>query len=338
MRGEFLATNFARPLRLCDPPSSGRALPGREGRRYFADGPGAMSGDEQLATSPEISGAVDSLAPELFQKADAAKFGLSLEEFVRILREIAAKYLPPNSSQRDVCELLAGLHLEELGLARACAKGSEPAWDTFLTRYRAKLYSAAYAIAKDEATGRELADSLYADLFGTSTREGQRVSKLNFYTGRGSLEGWLRTVLAQECVNRYRAQRRLVSLDEQTEAGAQFPEKSAETQPAPDARLEAATDEALSDLPAEDRLILASYYLDGRTLAEIARILGVHESTISRRLEKIVHRTRKQIIKGLIRRGMSKQQAEEAMEADVRDFSIDVRRRLVQEKGEPTVP
>ncbi len=297
-----------------------------------------MSGDEQRASSPEISRAVDSLAPELFQKAGAEKFGLSLEEFTGILCEIAAKYLPPNPSHSETRKLLAGLHLEELSLARACAKGSEAAWDIFLTRYRAKLYNAALAITKDEATGRELADSLYADLFGTSTRDGQRVSKLNFYTGRGSLEGWLRTVLAQEFVNRFRAQRRLVSLDEQTEAGAQFPEKSAETQPAPDARLEAATDEALSNLPAEDRLILASYYLDGRTLAEIARIIGVHESTISRRLEKIVHKTRKQILKGLARGGMSKQQAEEAMEADVRDFSLDVRRRLVQEKGEPTVP
>ncbi len=297
-----------------------------------------MSGDEQLASNSGIAGALDSLAPELFQKAGAERLGLSVEDFSRILYEIAAKYLPPESTPSEARDLLAGLHLEELCLARACARGNELAWDTFLTRYRAKLYSAAYAIAKDEGAGRELADSLYADLFGTSTREGRRLSTLNFYTGRGSLEGWLRTVLAQEFVNRFRAQRRLVSLDEQTEAGAQFPEKPAEGQSPPDARLEAATDEALSGLPAEDRFILASYFLDDRTLAEIARILGVHESTVSRRLERIVKATRKAIAKGLMRRGMSKQQAEEAMEADVRDFSIDVRRRLVQEKGQQTVP
>ncbi len=297
-----------------------------------------MSGDKQLAASPEIPGALDSLTLELYHQAGAEGFGLSLEEFTRVLREVAAKYLPPSPSQRETCELLAGLHVGELALARACAKGSEPAWDLFLTRYRAKLYNAAYAIAKEEAAGKELADSLYADLFGTGTRDGHRVSKLNYYTGRGSLEGWLRTVLAQEYVNRYRAGRCLVSLEEQTEGGAQFAQKTVETEPAPDARLVAATDEALSDLPAEDRLILACYYLDGRTLAEIARILGVHESTICRRLEKILHKTRQQIVRGLARRGMSRGQAEEAMEADVRDFSIDVRRRLVQEKGEPTVP
>ncbi len=297
-----------------------------------------MSGDTQLASRPGISRIADSFAPDLYRKAGAEKFGLSVEDFSRILGEVAARYLPSNPSQGAARDLLASLHVEELCLARACAKGSEPAWDIFLTRYRAKLYNAAHAIAKDEAAGKELADSLYADLFGTSTRGGRRVSKLGFYMGRGSLEGWLRTVLAQEYVNRYRAGRRLVSLEEQTEAGAQFAEKTVEAEPAPDARLVASTDEALSDLPAEDRLILASYYLDGRTLAEVARILGVHESTISRRLEKIVQSTRKAIVKGLLRRGMSKQQAEEAMEADVRDFSIDVRRRLVQEKGEPTVP
>ena len=49
-----------------------------------------------------------------------------------------------------------------------------------------------------------------------------RSSKLVFYTGRGSLEGWLRTVMAQEFINRYRKQKRTVSLEEQTEEGVQF--------------------------------------------------------------------------------------------------------------------
>jgi RNA polymerase sigma-70 factor (ECF subfamily) len=297
-----------------------------------------MESGAQLAPGTGASVAVDSAAPELFQKAGAQELRLTLEEFTRVLREIAAKYLPINPNPKEVRELLSSVHIEELVLARACAKGSEPAWDIFLNRYRVKLYGAAYAMVKDEAAARELADSLYADLFGTTTRDGRRVSKLNFYMGRGSLEGWLRTVLAQEYVNRYRTQRRLVSLDEQAEAGAQFAEEAVDPQQPLDARLEAATDEALSDLPGEDRFILACYYLDGRTLAEIARLLGVHESTISRKLEKIIRATRKRILKGLAQRGMSKRQAEEALEADVRDFSLDVRRRLVQEKGEPTVP
>lgn len=274
---------------------------------------------------------------DFYRQAAAEQFGLNLEDFASILREVTAKYrtaAPASGSDGraswwiETSQFCASLHLEELALARACAKGSEAAWEIFLTRYREKLYDAARSIAPEESQARELADSLYADLFGLNKDGAPRVSKLGYYTGRGSLEGWLRTVLAQEYVNRYRRQRRLVSLEEQTEAGVQF--RAADSDPAPpvDARLEAATDEALEALPAEDRFILASYFLDGRTLAETARILGVHESTVSRRVEKITAALRKQIVSGLMRRSMSREQAREALEADVRDLSLDVAARL----------
>ena len=191
-----------------------------------------------------------------------------------------------------------------------------------MARYREKLYDIAGYIAKESSAARELADSLYADLYGTTTRDGQRVSKLASYTGRGSLEGWLRTVMAQEFVNRFRRQRRLVSLDEESEEGAQFAAKDPEPNLAVDPRIEAATDEALSRLAAEDRFILASYYLDGRTLAEIARTLAVHESTISRKLDKLAKSLRKQIIAALEQKGMSRRQAEEALDVDVRDLRL----------------
>jgi RNA polymerase sigma-70 factor (ECF subfamily) len=78
-------------------------------------------------------------------------------------------------------------------------------------------------------------------------------------------------------------------------------------------------------------MILSSYYLDGRTLAEIARMLGVHESTISRKLDKLAKSLRKQIVTALTKGGMSRRQAEEALEVDVRDLQVDIRRSLAQE-------
>jgi RNA polymerase sigma-70 factor, ECF subfamily len=268
----------------------------------------------------------------LYQRSGGEKFGLSLLAFAQILQEVGAKYLPSGAGEAELAEFHNSLHLEELALARACAQGSEPAWELFLNRYREKLYDAGEAIARDESVGRELADSLYADLFGTRERQaGDRISKLDSYTGRGSLEGWLRTTLAQEYVNRYRSQRRLVSLEEQVEAGAQFQAKESESA-SPDSRLVVAADEALSTLSDEERFILASYYLDERTLAEIAGTLGVHESTVSRRVDKTTKGLRKRIVRGLKERGMSAREAEEALEADVRDVVIDVRGRLVQEK------
>ena len=274
----------------------------------------------------------DALSADLYRKAGAEQFGLTQAEFGRILEEVGAKYLPSDASQAEALELYSSLRVEELALARACAAGNEAAWDVLLVRYREKLYDAARSIVADECTSRELADSLYADLFGTETRDGRRSSKLNYYAGRGSLEGWMRMVLAQEYVNRFRSHRRLVSLEEQVEAGVQFrapdPAARPEASAPLDLRLEVATDEALAALPVEDRFILASYYLDEQTLAETARALGVHESTVSRRLEKITKSLSKAIVTRLIRRGMSRRQAEEALEADVRDLSLDLRRRL----------
>ena len=63
------------------------------------------------------------------------------------------------------------------------------------------------------------------------------------------------------------------------------------------------------------------------------RLLGVHESTISRKVEKITAATRKAILHGLMKRGMSRKEAEQTMEVEVTELSVDVRRRLVQEKG-----
>jgi RNA polymerase sigma-70 factor (ECF subfamily) len=200
-----------------------------------------------------------------------------------------------------------------------------------MARYREKLYLSALRIAREDSAARDLADTLYADLYGTTTREGRRVSKLASYSGRGSLEGWLRTVLAQEYVNRYRRTKRLVSLEEESEEGIQFRAPDPEPVAPADNRLAQATDEALGFLSGEDRMILSAYYLDERTLAEIARMLGVHESTISRKLDKLAKSLRKQIVAALGRRGMSRRQAEEALEVDVRDLQVDIRRSLAQE-------
>ncbi len=286
----------------------------------------------------EIALGLESAMADLYKKSAGEALGLSPEKFAAILKEICEKYLPAEATSSEVSELCASLRVEELALARACAAGHERAWEIFMLRYREKLYDIAAYIAKESSAARELADSLYADLYGTITRDGQRVSKLSSYTGRGSLEGWLRTVMAQEFVNRYRRQRRLVSLDEESEEGVQFAAADPEPVAVVDLRIESATDEVLATLSAEDRFVLASYYLDERTLAEIARALSVHESTISRKLDKMAKSLRKKILAALERRGMSRRQAQEALEVDVRDLRVNIRNRLLQETASTAFP
>lgn len=263
----------------------------------------------------------------LFEKSRAERYGLTLAAFEAMLEQVAAKYAPGAPMQQKLA-LWQELRVEELALTRGCIAGHDLAWQEFLTRYREKLYDIARGITKEDSSSRDLADSLYADLYGLTEKEGRRVSRLSFYMGRGSLEGWLRTVLAQEFVNRYRKTKRLVSLEEEAEDGVQFASTEPFSAGPSDCRLGEATDEALNRLPAEDRLILAGYYLDDRTLTEIGKMLGVHESTVSRRLEKLLKGLRKQVVAGLQSRGMNRGQAEEALEVDVRFMTVDVRRRL----------
>jgi RNA polymerase sigma-70 factor (ECF subfamily) len=288
-----------------------------------------------------------STTPALYERSGAAAYGLSAERFAAILDEILRKHIASNpaADAEQHADFCAGLRLEELALARACAEGNERAWHDFISRYRQKLHSMALHITRDSAYAAELADSLFADLYGVNVRAGVRHSKLVFYTGRGSLEGWLRTVMAQEFINRYRKQKRTVSLEEQIEEGVQFAapanpagRSNGVSDDASDQRLEAVTDEALSELSAEDRFTLASYYLDGRTLAEIARTLGLHESSVSRRLDRLATGLRKRILAGLRLRGMSHAQASEALEADVRDLQLNLRSRLTQDSAAKTFP
>src|ERR1022692_2653684 len=281
--------------------------------------------------SAQVQSAVADLLPELHTKSGGEKIGLARESFAEILGNVATKYLPTTAGQGEAHAFLLTLRVDELALAHACAAGNNSAWELFLTRYREKLYLSALRIAREDSAARDLADSLYAELYGTTTREGERVSKLASFTGRGSLEGWLRTVLAQEFVNRYRRTKRLVSLDEESEDGAQFAAPDPEPLPSADSRRETSTDAALAALSSEDRMVLAAYYLDGRTLAEIARMLGVHESTISRKLDKLAKSLRKKILAGMMQQGMGLRQAEEALEVDVRDLQLDIRRSLAQE-------
>jgi len=301
-----------------------------------------------MPKSVQSGGGADGSAA-LYVRSGAAAYGMSAQQFSAVLDEVLRKHFPresdpdstnasPDNSAAKKAGYCAGLRLEELALARACAAGNERAWQDFISRYRQKLYSMALHITRDGAHAAELADSLFADLYGVNARGGVRSSKLVSYTGRGSLEGWLRTVMAQEFINRYRKQKRTVSLEEQTEEGVQFAAPVPEPACTSDPRLEMATDEALAELSAEDRFTLASYYLDGRTLAEIARMLGLHESSVSRRLDRLSTGLRKRILAGLRMQGMSHAQAAEALETDVRDVQLNLRSRLMQDSEAKTFP
>jgi RNA polymerase sigma-70 factor, ECF subfamily len=174
----------------------------------------------------------------------------------------------------------------DLELARLCAEGDEHAWERFVREYRPLLYRAADAIDRTQGA-REIADSLYADLYGISTRGGGRQSLFRYYQGRSSLATWLRAVLAQRYVDRVRAQKKAEPLPDEDAAPAARDEREAD----PDhPRYVVLVRQALAGVVARmtprDRLRLACYYVQGLTLAETGRVVKESEATASRQLAR----------------------------------------------------
>ncbi len=259
----------------------------------------------------------------LYAATEAVRYGISPEQFERILQQ-AQTLLQPRRGDGGPAGF-EKLHFKELVLARACAQGVEIAWNDFMTSYRPMIVNAARQLCRNAAEAEEAAGSLYAELYGLKEREGKRVSLLDSYQGRGSLSGWLRMILAQREVDRWRQRRRLVAWDDESVEPVSPPASgTAADDLEPLSALQESVAAALRVMPEESRLLLSLYYLDGRSLAEIGKVFQVHESTVSRRLNRLLQETRGQVLTELQRWGLDAAAAEQALLTDVRHLTLDV--------------
>jgi RNA polymerase sigma-70 factor, ECF subfamily len=180
-------------------------------------------------------------------------------------------------------------YARDLELARQCAAGDEQAWERFILEYRPVLYRAADALDRSGGA-RDLADALYADLYGVAEAGAERRSLFRYFQGRSSLATWLRAVLSQRFVDRQRAQKRLEPLPDE-DAAAPRHRSPADVLRDPDrerhvAWLRDALEQALNRLDSRDRLRLGCYYVQELTLADTGRLLREHEATVSRQLAR----------------------------------------------------
>ncbi|MGH9486180.1 MAG: sigma factor-like helix-turn-helix DNA-binding protein [Terriglobales bacterium] len=244
--------------------------------------------------------------------------------------EIEARHLPAGASLRDRRQFHRRLHLDDLILARACAQGQAQAWEEFWQSYQPRLRAAARRLTHDSARAQELADGLLGDLFGLAPDGTPRPSRLLSYCGLGSLEAWLCTLMARSHFNQTRQQRRHIQLDdcEPLQRILLAPPVEPALRRAGRQCVETAVGRVLRDAAGPARLLLCLYFLDGRTLAEIAVLLRVHESTVSRRLDRVLLQLRRQTRRELRRLGLRPALAEAALRADPRWLNVDVRGAL----------
>lgn len=289
-----------------------------------------------MELGPENRLLSEKLGVELWRVAGAELVEVSTAEFADALETIGTRDnfgVDPEkqADERQRETFWRGLHLEELAIARGCALGRESAWQRFLAQYREQLTRAAVEMTGSAALGEELASALYSELYGLTERENKRWSPLLRYSGRGSLMGWLRAILAQRRVDQYRKIGRETELGEIEPAAAVSEEPDLER--LEDLRL--AIKITLSEASAEERFLLSAYYLDQHTLQEISSVLRVHVATISRKLNRATERLRKQLVQTLKAGGLSRRAAEETLGTDPRDVDINLRKLLQKSEGDP---
>ena len=288
---------------------------------------------------PEIQSLLNEGAGRLLARASDNR-SLSREFLVPRITAAVHKYLlkdEPNTAKADIAKFIDDMQADDLCLIIACERGDENAWNDLVERFKPTVRSAARSASSNEDAAEDLAQSIWAELYGLRVREdGTPASKLAYYSGRGSLAGWLRAVVAQLAVDTFRKQSRLVQTEEDAEfdrlardaqdgpgqtvmAGIPSPEESISNSFA-QADMQQALGKAIQELGAEDRLLVKLYYFDNLRLREAGAVLGVHEATASRRLTRIQGDLRKRVTKILIdERGWTQVETERSF-AEVAQF------------------
>ena len=277
---------------------------------------------------------------------------LSREFLVPRISAAVEKYLlknDPNTSRNEISKFIDEMQADDLCLIIACERGDESAWNDLVERFTATVRSAARSASSNEDAAEDLVQSIWAELYGLRVRkDGMPASKLAYYSGRGSLAGWLRAVVGQLAVDTYRKQSRLVQTEEDTDldrlardtqvaegqamvAGIPNPEESMSNRFAK-ADMQDALNKSVQELPAEDRLLVKLYYFDNLRLREAGAILGVHEATASRRLTRIQTDLRKQVTKILIdERGWTQAETERSFAEVAQHLDTDLEALLSKE-------
>ena len=257
--------------------------------------------------------------------------GLDLNAFADRIHSIIRKYLGPSPTKSAVITFVRGLHGGDLYLATACARHglggdaaerkdfpegeASVAWKVFENTYKTYIHSLARFFHRSGFIADDLADSILADLF---LPERSGASRIASYSGRSSLSTWLRVVVCNRAVNALRSNNHAAQA---RELQREIPDQPSLTTVESTLRarrygpaLEDAFAAACRTLTPRQRLILLWRYEQGLQLGQIGRLLGIHQSNVTRQLERMQSHLRKEVIKILAaKHGLSRSAIQECL-------------------------
>jgi RNA polymerase sigma-70 factor, ECF subfamily len=236
--------------------------------------------------------------------------GLDLSAYRDRIKSILVKRLGSPPDPQTSVVFAKSLHGCDLYLATACAKhgpnnssntnGSaahaDAAWKTLELNYKAFVYDLVRFFYRPSFVSQDLADNIITDLF-LPDRAG--MSRIASYDGRSSLSTWLRVIVCNRSINAQRCSANAKSTDipaDLTDKPAlQNIELTLRARRYRDA-LEDALGGACRVLTPRERLILLWRYEDGLQLGQIAKLLGLHQSNVTRQLERMQGKLRERVV------------------------------------------
>jgi RNA polymerase sigma-70 factor len=252
--------------------------------------------------------------------------GLDLSAFSHRIDTIVKKHLGASPAPAAVVAFVKSLHLRDLYLAAACAQcspgGVDPsgeyggaAWKVLETTYKGFVCDLVRFFYRPSFASHDLADNIVADLF-LPDRSG--TSRIASYDGRSSLSTWLRVIVCNRAINAQRCSATTKSTDIQLE----LPDAPALENIEMTVRarrygnaLEDSLSTACRNLTPRERLILLWRYEDGLQLGQIAKLLGIHQSNVTRQMDRMQGRLRDDVVAALsTKHGLSRSAIKECLE------------------------
>jgi RNA polymerase sigma-70 factor len=271
-----------------------------------------------MALPDKYKPTVDEAVAHLISRAENSR-GIGAASVTPRVSAALQKYMfveGEHPEHADVKGFIDELRADDLCLILACENGDEHAWEDLVANFDSTVKSAARKISSNSEDAEDLASSIWAELYGLRTdADGKKKSKLAYYSGRGSLAGWLRAVVSQLAVDQYRKVSKFVQIEEDREFENLAAEAAGDDDHHFTSRIANPEDEltdslgradvtealvaAVASLDAEDRLIMKLYYFDDLKLKDIAATFGYHEATASRKLTRVQAEIRKGVEKEL---------------------------------------
>lgn len=231
-------------------------------------------------------------------QAHYGDINLSTDLFIGYVWGITRKHLKDCSDECVVVDFARRLYLKDLYLTCGCVNSSERAWETFDLRYRKFITDLVRFCYRHGTDNEEVADSVLVNLCLPDRSGNQRIAS---YDGRSSLATWLRVIVINRAIND-RTERKVVHdenvkdvPDTRAIANIELAVRAG--------RYTAALGDALARafqmLTARERLMLLWRYEDNLQLGEMAKLLGIHQSNVTRQLLRLQARLRETVIQAL---------------------------------------